>query len=382
MQPPLSTADPPRRFADVSSITSSEPNDRTAKQSDTGSDTSEHSMLLTTAPNAPWLLHRHRYLEECSRLTSRLALFVLLAALVLFSVGLVNVTEAPRCVDTTDGPQPCRTSEVRVPASFASYVGAGQLALGLEALYVRTPCAYQPQACTIPRTVAPTGTSARRPTYTPTYPPTYPPTHPPHPHLSTHLPTCLPTHPPLTTTLLLLGTSARRPCPQWQATHETLVLPRALDAQQQRRAAGGGESRAGPHPTNAVTASGRRGDVGGDHHYPGRTAAAAAAVPALATAAIAADAHGRLRVRAHAAAAGDGTRTTLPWAEALAHGQSAALATMSSAPAAMPPQGAPGGSGRLEVPRARHPARDTQDERPGHWVHRYLPMSPCLPTCP
>ena len=173
MQPPLSTADPPRRFADVSSITSSEPNDRTAKQSDTGSDTSEHSMLLTTAPNAPWLLHRHRYLEECTRLTSRLALFVLLAALVLFSVGLVNVTEAPRCVDTTDGPQPCRTSEVRVPASFVSYVGAGQLALGLEALYVRTPCAYQPQACTIPQV-------PRRgdpPTHLPTHPPTHLPTH-------------------------------------------------------------------------------------------------------------------------------------------------------------------------------------------------------------
>ena len=134
MQPPLSTADPPRRFADVSSITSSEPNDRTAKQSDTGSDTSEHSMLLTTAPNAPWLLHRHRYLEECSRLTSRLALFVLLAALVLFSVGLVNVTEVPRRGDPAHSGRP-RTRPSFFPArwtrnSSAEPQGAASHGLG------------------------------------------------------------------------------------------------------------------------------------------------------------------------------------------------------------------------------------------------------------
>ena len=117
MQPPLSTAYPPQRFGDVSSITSSEPNDRTAKQSDAGSDTSEHSMLLTTPPNTPWLLHRHRYFEECSRLTSRLALCVLLAALVLFSVGLVNVTEVPRRGDAAHNGRP-RTRPSFFPARW------------------------------------------------------------------------------------------------------------------------------------------------------------------------------------------------------------------------------------------------------------------------
>ena len=94
MHAALPTEDPPQVFADMSSITSCEANDRAAKQSDTGSDTSEHSMLLMATPNAPWLLHRHRYVEECSRLTGRLALCALLAALVLFTAGLVNVTEA------------------------------------------------------------------------------------------------------------------------------------------------------------------------------------------------------------------------------------------------------------------------------------------------
>ena len=94
MHAALPTEDPPQVFADVSSITSCEANDRAAKQSDTGSDTSEHSMLLMSTPDAPWLLHRHRYVEECSRLTGRLALCALLAALALFTAGLVNVTEA------------------------------------------------------------------------------------------------------------------------------------------------------------------------------------------------------------------------------------------------------------------------------------------------
>ena len=75
-------------------------------------------MLLTTAPNAPWLLHRHhRYLEKCSRLTGRLALCVLLAALVLFSVGLVNVTEVPRRGDATHSGRP-RTRPAFVPARW------------------------------------------------------------------------------------------------------------------------------------------------------------------------------------------------------------------------------------------------------------------------
>ena len=95
MHAALPTEAPPQVFADVSSITSCEANDRAAKQSDTGSDTSEHSMLLMSTPDgAPWLLHRHRYVEECSRLTGRLALCALLAALALFTAGLVNVTEA------------------------------------------------------------------------------------------------------------------------------------------------------------------------------------------------------------------------------------------------------------------------------------------------
>ena len=94
MHAALPTEDLPQVFADMSSITSCEANDRAAKQSDTGSDTSEHSMLLMTTPNAPWLLHRHRYVEECSRLAGRLALCALLAALVLFTAGLVNITEA------------------------------------------------------------------------------------------------------------------------------------------------------------------------------------------------------------------------------------------------------------------------------------------------
>ena len=95
MHAALPTEAPPQVFADVSSITSCEANDRAAKQSDTGSDTSEHSMLLMTTPaHAPWLLHRHRYVEECSRLTGRLALCALLAALALFTAGLVNITEA------------------------------------------------------------------------------------------------------------------------------------------------------------------------------------------------------------------------------------------------------------------------------------------------
>ena len=95
MHAALPTEAPPQVFADVSSITSCEANDRAAKQSDTGSDTWEHSMLLMTTPaHAPWLLHRHRYVEECSRLTGRLALCALLAALALFTAGLVNVTEA------------------------------------------------------------------------------------------------------------------------------------------------------------------------------------------------------------------------------------------------------------------------------------------------
>ena len=95
MHAALPTEAPPQVFADVSSITSCEANDRAAKQSDNGSDTSEHSMLLMTTPDgAPWLLHRHRYVEECSRLTGRLALCALLAALALFTAGLVNITEA------------------------------------------------------------------------------------------------------------------------------------------------------------------------------------------------------------------------------------------------------------------------------------------------
>ena len=69
-------------------------------------------MLLTTAPNAPWLLQRHRYLEECSRVTSRIAVFVLVATLVLFSVGLVNVAEVPRRGDAAHNGRP------RTRASF------------------------------------------------------------------------------------------------------------------------------------------------------------------------------------------------------------------------------------------------------------------------
>ena len=81
----------------MSSITACEPNER-QQRSDTGSDTSEQTMLLTTAPNAPWLLHRHRYLEECSRFTSRATVLVLAATLTLFSIGLLQV-EPPRRAD-------------------------------------------------------------------------------------------------------------------------------------------------------------------------------------------------------------------------------------------------------------------------------------------
>ena len=52
---------------------------------ETASNTSEQTTLLTTASNAPWVLRRHRYFEECSRIASGLGVWAFVITLVVLT---------------------------------------------------------------------------------------------------------------------------------------------------------------------------------------------------------------------------------------------------------------------------------------------------------